>query len=400
MKQKKYNPTNFLIISVVISILSACGNGITSQASGIPSNNVGQNECISSNFTLAFPVEPETPVGNPRVEILPSRPWQIESQLPVLPNGAHSTSRILLAQTTAGNKGIWVRRQWLVTGQNNNHPTDELWIYRSDTQNWISFPEKINDTNIFIGEIYITRNGSLWSSNYRSKSEEPLFSLYNEKIGQFELDNDSMGIPDGRVVLDRNDVFWIIPHQGFIYSYNTVTRILKKHVTLPQLAVLDVAVAQDGSLYILKGSSYITTTEDETLFHFYPATDKFEEIDVPLGPFPTYWNLLIDHTGNLWLNDRGWMEPNGTWHQIIRSPIFIANNVESGLDYRWKTPSLMLQSSDGKLWFKSDNGMAWLDTQKGQWCWFTTYQSDIVEDQQHNLWMIADSKLYRLALGK
>lgn len=317
-----------------------------------------------------------------------------------LPNQARSTSWILSARSNNGYKDIWIRRQWILIGKNNDQTTDELWVYSNATKKWIAFPEKINNTNISVGGLYTARNGSLWSHNYVSKSDQPLFSLYNEKNKRFELKDDSLGMPDGWVLLDQKDIFWVIPHQDSIYSYDPATHRVTQHSTLPGLVVYGAALAPDGSIYILKGTTYLQTSDDEELFRFYPETEKIERIGVPLEPHLVFFDLLVDHLGRLWLNDYGWMEPDGTWYQIIRSPIFITNNVESGLDRRWKTPSIILESSDGRLWFKSENGMAWLDPQNGKWCWFTTYQSDLIEDQQHNLWMIANGKLYKLELGK
>jgi ligand-binding sensor domain-containing protein len=68
------------------------------------------------------------------------------------------------------------------------------------------------------------------------------------------------------------------------------------------------------------------------------------------------------------------------------------------MDYRWKSPTILMESSDNRLWFESENGLVWLDPSEGKWCWFTTVQSNIVEDEEHNLWMIANEKLYKYPL--
>ncbi len=87
------------------------------------------------------------------------------------------------------------------------------------------------------------------------------------------------------------------------------------------------------------------------------------------------------------------------WKDQIHQPsIFITLSRESPFSSRLSTPKILLESADGKLWFHHENGMISLDPKKGEWCWFTTYQSNIVEDSQHNLWMIADGKLYTYPL--
>jgi len=113
-----------------------------------------------------------------------------------------------------------------------------------------------------------------------------------------------------------------------------------------------------------------------------------------------YSNILVDHTGNLWLDSVGWKTPTEDWYQIHPPSIFVTNLKQGALDSRFQYPQIEIESSDNRLWFSSDNGMVWLDPEKGEWCWFTTYQSNIVEDSDRNLWMIADNKLYKLPLGE
>jgi len=398
-KKRAHNLAPILIAYMVL--LVACNNIPLHQLLSSPPTETIVNSCIPPITPFAFSVKPVVPTGQEkRVAILPPEPWQVEAQLPALANGALQTSRILSVRTKNGYSEVWIRRQWTLIGEYNNQATEELWIYQADTKKWVSMPEQIGNTDIRIGELFLAKDGSLWSHNYISKSGEPLFSIYNERTNRFDLAVGSKGIPDGKVVLDQNDVFWIIPHQDSIYSYDPSTNIIKQGITLPGLAVYGTALGPDGTIYILKGSSYLQTSNDEELLHFYPQTDKVDEIGVPFQPPLIFLNLLVDHSGRLWLDDRGWMEPGGAWYEVVRSPIFITNNLESGSGYQWETPSILLESSDGRLWFQSNNGLAWLDPQKGEWCWFTTYKSNIVEDQQHNLWMIADNKLYEYSLNQ
>ena len=117
-----------------------------------------------------------------------------------------------------------------------------------------------------------------------------------------------------------------------------------------------------------------------------------------IDPTP-FFGLFVDKSGNLWLDDHAWMDPKGIWHQVIRSTLFITDRMpDSGYNYFWAFPHIVFESSDDLLWFRSENGMTSLNVHKGEWCWFTTDQSNIVEDSNHTLWMIADDKLYKLIL--
>jgi hypothetical protein len=106
----------------------------------------------------------------------------------------------------------------------------------------------------------------------------------------------------------------------------------------------------------------------------------------------------MDHSGRLWLDDHAWMNSDGVWYDVVRSPVFITDKSDAGPNYVWDFPKVVFESSDGRLWFRSMNGMVSLNPEKGEWCWFTTEQSNIVEDSDHNLWMVADNKLYKLEL--
>ena len=69
------------------------------------------------------------------------------------------------------------------------------------------------------------------------------------------------------------------------------------------------------------------------------------------------------------------------------------------------TPEIMLESSNGVLWFDrfTDNsqvdGTAWYNPETGQGCMFTNLVSTIAEDANHTLWFVARERLYKLSLG-
>ncbi|MEW5940901.1 MAG: hypothetical protein AB1750_14620, partial [Chloroflexota bacterium] len=63
-------------------------------------------------------------------------------------------------------------------------------------------------------------------------------------------------------------------------------------------------------------------------------------------------------------------------------------------------PYGLSESSDGMFWFWSSIGTVRLNPKIGEWCLFTTYSSPVVEYSNHNLWMVADNKLYKYELGQ
>jgi len=395
-------------------LLTACGNSNNSQSSFAASTEKLINGCIPPITSFAYPANQQIPDSLiAKQQIPPSTPWKIEASMPNLPPGAQdSFDDISVAHPRAGYSEIWVKRRFDIGGTEFGGGTASLQtlIFQTDTENWRTFSQQIQDSPIRIDELYQGKNGSLFADI--SFSNKSALGLYNEKEGQFDLVKNSNSIPDSIHVLDNNGTLWILNNKDGIYSFDPSTSQLEKRVDIPDLVVqqlLDiygrtVAFAPDGSLYFLN----FQDSGNTELIRYDPVSNKLErnveaEIEYWLGLLyyldtPVH-SLYVDHLGNVWLEDQGWITPDGAWYKVVRSPIFIAEEVpDIPLKYVWVHPSILLESSDNRLWFSSANGMAWLDPQKGEWCWFTTYQSNIVEDQQHNLWMIADNKLYKYSL--
>jgi len=66
------------------------------------------------------------------------------------------------------------------------------------------------------------------------------------------------------------------------------------------------------------------------------------------------------------------------------------------------TPHLMLESSNGLLWYKkyldmgiNHEGTAWYDPRTGQGCMFTNLAVNIIEDSKQQLWLVANGELYK-----
>ena len=159
------------------------------------------------------------------------------------------------------------------------------------------------------------------------------------------------------------------------------------------------------------GSMYFQVLYKNELIHYFQETGRFDRVEVPLKGIleseaiqelpigsANLYHLFVDHTDRLWFHDYGWLEPDGTWYQIIRSPVFISEGMQDYIRYSWERPDIVIESLDGLLWFRFTMGLVRLDPRTAKWCWFTTYPSNIVEDQDHTLWMIADGKLYRYQL--
>jgi hypothetical protein len=374
------------------------------------------DECIPPLETFAYSLstdssKPQYPGNGPI--ILPPSPWQAEEAL-------SQNLSIITTRIVQGHREIWFKK-------NPYNPSGskfrEFIIYYPESKEWKSISSKVGSDGGYVGKLFVAKNGSLWGQIFWDTSQnsteqhtitgQPVLSSYNEETKQFEFENETKQfsntsmepnetIYDPKILLDPRGIFWIFVQKDAVYSYDPVTKETRHHVDISKHVVSDPELAPDGSIYYVN-NYYLThgmtlTMQDKEIFHFMPETDTIEKIYIPLQPWPLFSSILVDDTGKLWLDSIGWKEPDGNWYQVHQSPIFITNVLWSGVEYRWKTPRILMESSDNRLWFSSDNGLAWLDAKKGKWCWFTTEQSNIVEDQEHNLWMIADNTLYKYPL--
>jgi len=403
------------LLCITFLILSACVNinkRLVSTSTVSTSTDSSDNSCIPPITSFVYPAN-QRPASNTTVkdQILPPAPWKVAASLPNFPEGATSGFHdISVAYSGLSYSEIWVK-QMFNTGGNEyggGTTTVQTLLFRTDTKSWRTFSQQIQGSPISIDELYQGKNGSLFADI--SFSNKSALGSYNENEGQFDVVKNSENIPGGIRVLDNNGTFWILNNNDGIYSFDPITSQLKKNIDIPDLNIYgrlgiygrSVAVAPDGSLYFLDFHDNGYTE----LARYDPTSNKLErningEYEYSIYLDASAQSLYVDHLDNVWLDDQGWMSPDGTWYKVVHSPIFIVKQPpDIPLAYLWEHPSILLESSDNKVWFRSDNGLAWLNPQKGQWCWFTTYQSNIVEDQQHNLWMIADGKLYKYALDK
>ena len=112
--------------------------------------------------------------------------------------------------------------------------------------------------------------------------------------------------------------------------------------------------------------------------------------------------LLIDTSNNLWIGDYAIVNLDETSDAflskkiIIRSPVFITNRVNDRAEVVWSRPSPNNATEDGRIWYSSLRGDAWHQPETGEWCMFTTAESNIVKDGDGNLWLVYDNALYML----
>lgn len=289
-------------------------------------------------------------------------------------------------------------------------------------------PANIINTSVVASDLYIREDDSIWARNewkityygdnanweYEILGEQkdyqtiPVLSRFNEENREFEFVEETVGIPSywmqfgypymTKVVLDEDGVFWFFAHYDGIYSYNPDNREVHRHIDLP-MKVLRVVFGSDEKFYFEEATAnMLPRLNKRRIYTFVPDTNNISVFSTPDENWPGSISFLLDRNGNFWVDLVAMKDQNGIWYRIYPYPILY----EIGI--RWNSvewvshPPIVLESSNGYLWMSDYyRGRAWYDPESGTGCWFTTYDGNIIEDQEQRLWIV-DSSLYSLSL--
>jgi len=391
----------FIILFSLALAISAC---LKTHSDDQSLSNVDSEECIPPLTTFAYQVNaPRSTLS--WNQILPHSPWQVETHLPALPPNTRSRDAIVLHRTYDGIDEIWVVRNITSTVDILSKTITELLVYQPETQTWNEIPTELSVLDATLYDVYMGMDGTIWAEfatePFPVPHGERFIAIYNQDENLFKLVKDLRNLQYAVIKFDPKGTFWIVVDYTGIYSFNPTTQEYKLNLAISDRLAYGnprgVAIAPDGSLYLAKWNEILT--EPTILLHYIPDTGELVEINVPLTSIDNFYDVFVDHSGRLWLDDLGWMEPNGSWYQIVRSPIFISNKQEEARPYTWPTAQLYFESSDGRLWFGSTNGEAWLDPDNGKWCLFTTEHAGVTEDHNQVVWAVIDELLYKLFLS-
>jgi hypothetical protein len=362
--------------------------------------------------------------ASPIPMILPGPPWQVEAGIP---GGDHwyPGHWLMLARTNKGEQEIWIysnpEQTWSTyevdTYVQVSVKDATFLVYRPASQSWGEVPAAIGDTNLIVRDLFLTSDGAVWGSIWSWNeppvpASAPVLSRFNDSSQRFEAVIGGVEIPivekEGNpyrpaIVVDKEDVFWLFVGRDGIYRYDSKTGITDRQANLPdpRIYYLRAALALDGSIYFAAVYPYLA---DGPLFQFIPATGKVVPVKIPEGPWTSGGGLLVDRRGRLWLGATGYMNAKGQW----RAPHPTLQYFTFPGDPSWGRPTLIFESSNGLLWYykyldigeRRGEGTAWYNPKTGRGCLFTNLISNIVEDDERQLWMIAEGKLYRYPLGK
>ncbi len=381
MMNKMYKIINLFILSL---ILLAC----------FDHESISKSNCIEPPVKLAYPVRVTQTSFDQVIDVLPPYPWREISQLP---QKGYITSMVIKKMD------IWIS-------------TDEKILrYDINKMKWSEY-DNVDGMPTIPQTLYVSKAGILWGfvpTIIRNPNTNSYFSRYNEITDSFEFIYDKeklfmnffQSANPKDIVEDPDGLLWFmeggIKKNIVLFSFDPKSYSIKGYDLSPDSGFASLIYAPDNKIWLSKfeNGDIIqfdpkTGKKSSYLGHVYNLPDEY-----PFEGQNALENFYLDHEGRLWIGDRGWYEFSGSnqpvFHRIIRSPVFISNNVHPENAYAWFRPDTVFESNDGMFWFESYGGMVSLDPEKAEWCKFTNASGPMVEDEEHNIWLAVDGKLYK-----
>jgi hypothetical protein len=362
------------------------------------------NKCVRPLTEFAFPVGDSGLPAPEQEKVLPPSDWSLVSTVSESTGTINSNSLDLEIIRQSGNG----EEMWILEKNEGS-----ILRFRTNPQEWeqsIYNPALLGSSFLFLDN-----NNMVWAARiYQSTGiGRSLLSRYNENSKSFEpvLDKDLL-LQDQdtstivALKVDRKGIFWMIlvdksditaAETFHLFSFDPLTLKAQDHISSKNYAGT-LAIGPDNTIYLVD-------VENVQLIVYSQTTRKIKTIEIPISLESSssvnlyLMNLYLDSAGHLWINDRGWFDFSTDvnfpqWFSVVRSPIFINYLVPAGM-WVWTRPIFTHDGPNALIWHRSSRGTGWLDLKNGKWCLITTYPSNILEDQQHNLWMLINGSLYK-----
>lgn len=356
-----------------------------------------ENSCIPAYTEFAYFAGEGTPY--PEEPVLPPDPWTLETIIDL-----EESSPIFLGVRILPNNvyEFWLMAWW----------EDTIYTLKSDDYELrpVNLNESISKPYLYMDDVFIMSDNSVWTTHdLIFGSNSSILGKYNDITNEIVpvdklVDINHNTTWDTQVLLNQQkDQFWFLVPYGNIYSYDPSSDTLEKHMAIGDKLPGGAEIAPGGNIYIY---SYRHENSNQgapdALFEYSPNEESIKQIPFSLNSISHPVNLFIDKSERLWVDSEGWMEPGGTWYQMLHSPLFLSTRGEIndwGGVWHWFPPSVEFEGPEDVLWFSGLGGTYSLSVSEGTWCWVSTYHQ-IEIDSLGNIWMVADGKLYKLASSR
>lgn len=402
----------FALVVVMVSVSCADGFDVLSDWRD-SETKLSDMECYKSFEEFAYVMPEELPLDHKL--LLPTAPWVIESELPDDFTRNFGID-VAFSRVTDGHPEIWLIRSY------SYEDIPGIFIYRPSIDDWQFISRMVEDTDIFVSEIYRANDGTIWGKNSWSwewKNENqikgPVLSKFNEETQKFEFAEEMLEIPftdeqrviSREVVMDRQGYLWILVSDDGIYRYDPIDKTTIKQIDLLGINVGNSVIAMDDNIYFENIDFMKLATADPTfsvyeggIYKYNPIAKELITVEIPDDPWPI-GGFYLTQAGEIWFGAVGYRDlKSDSWNLLHPDPDLYFPHAG---DIAWSSPHIVLDSSDGLLWFNKStdiaeiDGTAWYDPKTREGCRFTNYSAEIIEDDQKQLWMFANGKLYRYA---
>lgn len=376
----------FLIISIVSSCIAVQNSDLNTELGEIHGERVNQKQCIAPLFESSMPFGevPFADVAAVLEEQFPVEPidWQKITQVP---NSDIEDTRFYFSRLKNGTEELWVG----VINQGQS----QIWIYEVRKDNWIAGP-----LLSMYADLLTDIEGNVWIYDRTLQESNNLFKI-NEQKETIEAQTDIEGlINEGNLMyfsIAPDGELWFIQADGgkmYLLSFDPKSLIATRH--FDPAYYLGLSVDQHGNVFTVESQKGIRVLLNKT--------GDVVNFSIPRDHITSRINeakFLFANDGRVWLNDILWfrLEKQITdQHLIFRSPVFVTKSEMGLFPWEWERPEPQADTADGRIWYRSTRGLTWHQPETGEWCMFTTAQSNIVKDSEENLWIIYDNSLYML----
>lgn len=240
-------------------------------------------------------------------------------------------------------------------------------------------------------------DGELFSKKFFSgKISEGSDQIAFNKIEFYGEDGNKITIAKPMHAL--TEVVWFISPDNYIYEYSLKSQKIVPLLQLEGMNVTDAVVDLNESMYLYIASKKSPSDgEWDELYKYNLISGTLTNIPVEIE-FDRYTKrLFLDGSGRVWLGSFGYMDVDGVWTQLVRTPLFYQARSEAVSDriYHWQPPNLVFEYPKDKFWFTNSGGGTFsLDLQKKTWCWVST-SSQLAQANNNSLWILFNHDLYK-----
>ncbi len=360
------------------------------------------DECIQPEYN-SLPVTAQDSTSATPKQIPPQGKWKIQTALPF------SQDRII------NYLGIRPKEYELWFKDSNSQ---KIYRYFIKEGQWKTYTT-LDWTMDVPDNLYIAHDGTVWSAGIKFESQisadetRPLLSRFDDSTDRFEAVKDTSAFlqaPNVRLVSniaeDLEGALWFFVEdypQQILTSFDVNTGQVEQHYSMETGGNTNLTIGSNGSIWFIDrfDDQIIQYNPSLKVTHTYGNSESMNLDRYPLDMEKVHY-LYFDDLQRLWLANRAWLDfsqsEDPIWHRIPESPVFFGKSGIPRDGYGLLPTYSMYQSSNGLYWFTGGTGIVRLDLQAQTWCLMTTGISEVVEDNDHNLWIAVFGHVYKYSL--